>query len=71
MNCYSPDEIDLLMNFRKLDQTEQLIFVRGFEAMAADCITPEQMQTRVRAALTRYRAGARLTVAELIAIGTP
>lgn len=71
MKCCSPDELELLRNFRKFDPTEQLIFLAGFEAMAADLITPEQFRQQVTTALTRYRAGAPVTVGELMAIGTP
>lgn len=70
IGCTS-EEIELLRNFQKLDQTEQVIFLKGVEAMGAGRISPEQMKDRVLATLDRYRAGEELTLEDLNAIGTP
>lgn len=71
MSCAMSEEVELLTHFRKLDKTEQVIFLKGVEAMGAGHITLEQMKDRVLATLDRYRAGEELSDADFDAIGTP
>ena len=73
MKKCTPDEIEveILLNFRTLDETERLIFLRVLGAAVAGRIKPDQMFERGRALTARYRAGEEITIADLNAIGTP
>lgn len=71
MKKCSPEEIEILMHLRSLDETERLIFLRVLDAAAAGRIKPDQVLERGMALTARYRAGEEITIADLNTIGTP